>query len=214
MNSVYEKIKGHRIVPVIAIEKLEDALPLADALIEGGLPLIEITFRTPAAAPVIAKLNQERPGILLGAGTILTLDELKTAIDNGASFGVAPGLNPLIVEEALKNNFPFMPGVMTPSDLEAGLSLGLTNFKFFPAGAAGGVPYLSSLSAPYSHKRIQFVPTGGVNTANLNDYLNLYSVMAVGGTWIAKSGDIKSGSWGKIIANCQEAKSIIVTENA
>ncbi len=212
MNSVYEKIKSHRVVPVIAIENLEDAVPLADALIEGGLPLIEITFRTSVAAQVISILNSEKPGILLGAGTILTADELKAAVDNGASFGVAPGLNPKIVEEALKNNFPFMPGVMTPTDLEMGLSLGLRNFKFFPAGAAGGVSYLSSLSAPYSHKGIQFVPTGGVNTGNLAEYLDLSAVMAVGGTWIAKSTDIKSGNWEKITANCREVHSLLLSD--
>jgi 2-dehydro-3-deoxyphosphogluconate aldolase/(4S)-4-hydroxy-2-oxoglutarate aldolase len=204
MSEIYTKIKQHRVIPVIAIERLEDALPLADALIEGGLPLIEITFRTKVAADVIATLNEQKPDMLLGAGTILTLDELKKAIDNGATFGVAPGLNPVIVEEALKNDFPFMPGIMTPSDLEMGLSLGLTNFKFFPAGAAGGVAYLSSLSAPYSHKGVQFVPTGGVNTKNLNEYFDLKTVMAVGGTWIAKSADIASGNWEKIKSNCQE----------
>jgi 2-dehydro-3-deoxyphosphogluconate aldolase/(4S)-4-hydroxy-2-oxoglutarate aldolase len=205
MSDVYEKIRKHRIIPVIAIENYEDAIPLAEALIQGGLPLIEITYRTDVAAQVIGKLKKQTPDILLGAGTILTLDELKSAIDNGAAFGVAPGLNPVIVEEALKNDFPFMPGIMTPSDLESGLNLGITNFKFFPAGAAGGVSYLSSLSAPYSHKGVQFVPTGGVNLSNLNDYLGLKTVIAVGGTWIAKSADIKSGDWAKIRSNCREA---------
>jgi 2-dehydro-3-deoxyphosphogluconate aldolase/(4S)-4-hydroxy-2-oxoglutarate aldolase len=188
MKSVYDKIKDHRIIPVIAIEQVEDALPLADALIEGGLPLIEITFRTKSATEVI---------------------ELKSAMDNGATFGVAPGLNPLIVEEALKNNFPFMPGIMTPSDLETGLSMGLTNFKFFPAGAAGGISYLSSLSAPYAHKDVQFVPTGGINTNNLKEYLEMKTVIAVGGTWIAKSADIGSGKWEKIKSNCQEAIKLV-----
>jgi 2-dehydro-3-deoxyphosphogluconate aldolase/(4S)-4-hydroxy-2-oxoglutarate aldolase len=209
MKSVYDKIKDHRIIPVIAIEQVEDALPLADALIEGGLPLIEITFRTKSATEVITKLNKERPDMLLGAGTVLTLDELKSAMDNGATFGVAPGLNPLIVEEALKNNFPFMPGIMTPSDLETGLSMGLTNFKFFPAGAAGGISYLSSLSAPYAHKDVQFVPTGGINTNNLKEYLEMKTVIAVGGTWIAKSADIGSGKWEKIKSNCQEAIKLV-----
>jgi len=209
MNDIYTKLKNHRIIPVIAIERLEDALSLADALIEGGLPLIEITFRTKVAAEVISNLKNKKPEMLLGAGTILNLDELKAAIDNGAAFGVAPGLNPSIVEEALKNDFPFMPGIMTPSDLETGLSMGITNFKFYPAGAAGGVAYLSSLSAPYSHKGVQFVPTGGVNPDNLNEYLGLKTVMAVGGTWIAKSADINSGNWEKIKSNCQEANKIL-----
>ena len=110
---------------------------------------------------------------------------------------------PVIVKEALKNNFPFMPGIMTPSDLEKGLSLGITNFKFFPAGTAGGDSYLSSLAAPYSHKGVQFVPTGGINKGNLKDYLSLDTVMAVGGTWIAKPADINTGNWEKIRTNCR-----------
>ena len=209
VNDIKARLLKHRIIPVVAIEKEEDALPLADALIAGGLPLIEITFRTAVASAVIAKLHTERAEILLGAGTILTIDELKAAMDNGASFGVAPGFNPKIVEESLINNFPFMPGVMTPTDLEAALSLGVQNFKFFPAEAAGGVKYLSSLSAPYAHRQIQFVPTGGINLTNLADYLSLKSVMVVGGTWIAKSADINAGAWKAITSNCKKARSII-----
>jgi 2-dehydro-3-deoxyphosphogluconate aldolase/(4S)-4-hydroxy-2-oxoglutarate aldolase len=157
----------------------------------------------------MAIIKKERPEILLGAGTILTLDELKMAIDIGAAFGVAPGFNPKIVQESLKNNFPFMPGVMTPTDLEGALSLGIQIFKFFPAEAAGGAKYLSSLSAPYSHRNIQFIPTGGVNLLNLTEYLLLKSVMAVGGTWIAKSVDINNGAWETVTKNCLEAKKVI-----
>jgi len=209
MNQIKEKLSNHRVIPVIAIENKADALPLADALIEGGLPLIEITFRTAAASEVIAELNKQRPEILLGAGTILKTDDLKKAMDNGATFAVAPGFNPKIVEESLKNNFPFMPGIMTPSDLEGALSLGIQYFKFFPAEAAGGVKYLTSISAPYSHRQIKFIPTGGINLSNLTDYLNLDSVLAVGGTWIAKSHDISSGAWGTITSNCREVRKII-----
>jgi 2-dehydro-3-deoxyphosphogluconate aldolase/(4S)-4-hydroxy-2-oxoglutarate aldolase len=209
VNDIKARLLKHRIIPVVAIEKEEDALPLADALIAGGLPLIEITFRTAVASAVMAKLHTERAEILLGAGTILTIDELKVAMDNGASFGVAPGFNPKIVEESLKNNFPFMPGVMTPTDLEAALSLGIQNFKFFPAEAAGGVKYLSSLSAPYTHRHIQFVPTGGINPTNLADYISQKVVMAVGGTWIAKLADINAGAWEAITSNCKKARSII-----
>ena len=211
MYNVYDKLKKYRIVPVIAIDDPDKALPLADALIEGGLPLIEITFRTSAAAEVIARLRRERTDLLVGAGTVLTRDDLKSAIDNGALFGVAPGFNPKIIEEALKNNFPFMPGIMTPSDIEAGLALGIQTFKFFPAEAAGGIKYLTSIAAPYLHKKIKFVPTGGVNITNLRDYLSIDSVMAVGGTWIAKSDDLKSGNWEKIRSNCRAALNKIQT---
>ncbi|MCK4823906.1 bifunctional 4-hydroxy-2-oxoglutarate aldolase/2-dehydro-3-deoxy-phosphogluconate aldolase, partial [bacterium] len=150
MGIIEAKIKEHKIIPVIGIEKMDDVLPLADSLTEGGLPLIEITFRTKIAPEAIKLLQKERPEMLIGAGTVLTNDELELAIDNGAAFGVAPGFNPKIVEEALKNNFFFMPGILTPSDLEAALSMGINVFKFFPAEAAGGVKYLKSLSAPYT----------------------------------------------------------------
>jgi 2-dehydro-3-deoxyphosphogluconate aldolase/(4S)-4-hydroxy-2-oxoglutarate aldolase len=209
MNQIVEKFSKHRVIPVIAIENKVDALPLADALLAGDLPLIEITFRTSVASDVIAELHKKRPEILLGAGTILKIEELKKAMDNGATFAVAPGFNPEIVAEALKNNFPFMPGIMTPSDLEGALSLGLQYFKFFPAEAAGGVKYLSSISAPYSHRQIKFVPTGGINLSNLTDYLSLESVLAVGGTWIAKSHDINAGAWETIASNCREVRKIV-----
>jgi 2-dehydro-3-deoxyphosphogluconate aldolase/(4S)-4-hydroxy-2-oxoglutarate aldolase len=208
MGIIEAKIKEHKIIPVIAIEKMDDVLPLADSLTEGGLPLIEITFRTKIAPEAIKLLQKERPEMLIGAGTVLTNDELELAIDNGAAFGVAPGFNPKIVEEALKNNFFFMPGILTPSDLEAALSMGINVFKFFPAEAAGGVKYLKSLSAPYTHKNIQFIPTGGINIQNLKDYLDLKEVIAVGGTWLAKATDIDTRQWDMIIKKCQAAKSL------
>jgi 2-dehydro-3-deoxyphosphogluconate aldolase/(4S)-4-hydroxy-2-oxoglutarate aldolase len=208
MSEIKDKIKEHKIVPVIAIEKMDDILPLADSLIEGGLPLIEITFRTKIALEAIKLLSKERSEMLLGAGTVLTMDELKAAIDNGAAFGVAPGFNPKIVEEALKNNFLFMPGILTPTDLEGALSLGINAFKFFPAEAAGGVNYLKSLSAPYTHKNIQFIPTGGINIQNLKDYLNLKEVLAVGGTWLAKKADFETEQWDMIVKKCQAARSL------
>ena len=205
MNDIFEKISKYKIIPVIAINDREKALPLADALCEGGLPLIEITFRTAAAATVISRLQKERPDMLIGAGTILTLEDLKAAIDAGAAFAVAPGFNPKITEAALRYSFPFMPGIMTPTDIEAGLVMGIQHFKFFPAEAAGGTKYLSGISAPYMHKNIKFVPTGGVNTSNLQDYLRMNSVLAVGGTWIARSEDIESANWFKIKSNCLDA---------
>jgi len=205
MNDIVAKLSKYKIVPVIAIDDPDHALPLADALSEGGLPLIEITFRTSAAAAVLAILRRERPNMLLGAGTILTAEDLKAAIDAGADFAVAPGLNLKICEAALKNNFPFMPGIMTPTDIEAGMTLGLQYFKFFPAEAAGGVTYLSSIAAPYLHKNIRFIPTGGVSAINLQDYLKMKSVLAVGGTWIARSEDIHAADWPRIKEKCLEA---------
>ena len=203
--SVYEQIATLKVVPVIAIESPDAALSLADALIEGGLPIAEITFRTQAAAAVIRKMSDERPSLLVGAGTILTLDNLKAAVDAGAKFGVAPGFNPKTVEAAQKRNFPFVPGVCTPTDVEAALACGCKILKFFPAGAMGGLDMLKSLIAPYGHTGVQFMPTGGVSPANLGEYLATKGVIACGGTWIATKDDIAGGTWDLIAARCREA---------
>ncbi|MBO8130991.1 MAG: bifunctional 4-hydroxy-2-oxoglutarate aldolase/2-dehydro-3-deoxy-phosphogluconate aldolase [Candidatus Marinimicrobia bacterium] len=207
--NIKEQIEKYRIVPVIAIENADDALTLADSLIEGGLPIIEITFRTAAAGKVIEILKRERSEMIIGAGTVLTVDNLKRAIDSGASFAVAPGLNRNVVEEALKLGFNFMPGVMTPSDVELALSYGLNILKFFPAEVAGGVNYLKSMSAPYKHTGVKFIPTGGINTGNLKDYLSCNVVLAVGGTWIAKKEDISAHKWNIIKNRCKEALKIL-----
>ena len=208
-NEIFEKMAGFRIVPVIAIDSEEHAVPLADALIKGGLPLAEITFRTSAAAAVIRKIKKERADILIGAGTILTLENLHSAIDAGAVFGVAPGLNPDIVLEAAKLSFPFIPGVITPSEIEKALSIGCRLLKFFPAGDAGGAKMIKSLSGPYSHTGVKFMPTGGVTVENIKDYLEIPAVAAVGGTWIAKREDISAGSWEKIEENCRQALQLV-----
>ena len=202
--SVFEYVTKLKVVPVIAMESQDAALLLADALIEGGLPIAEITFRTAAAAAVIRKMADERPGLLVGAGTILTLDNLKAAIDSGAKFGVAPGFNPKTVEAAQKMNFPFVPGVCTPSDVEAALSCGCKILKFFPAGAMGGLSMLKSLIAPYCHTGVQFMPTGGVSPANLGEYIATKGVIACGGTWLATKDDIAEGKWDTITARCRE----------
>jgi 2-dehydro-3-deoxyphosphogluconate aldolase/(4S)-4-hydroxy-2-oxoglutarate aldolase len=208
-RAVNEKIGEIRIVPVVAIESVDSAVPLADALAGGGLPVAEITFRTEAAAEVMQKLRKERPDVMVGAGTILTVENLRKAADCGAVFGVAPGLNPKVVEEALKLGFPFAPGVMTPSDVEAGLGYGLEVLKLFPAGAAGGPKYLKSLAAPYAHTGVKFIPTGGVNRDNLGDYLDMAAVLAVGGTWIAKKDAIAAGEWDTIKANARAAAEFV-----
>ena len=207
--SIVDLIACWKVVPVIAIESPGAALSLADALIEGGLPIAEITFRTEAAAAVIRKMTQERPGVLVGAGTILTLDNLNAAIDSGAGFGVAPGFNPKIVEAAQERGFPFVPGVCTPSDVEAALSSGCTVLKFFPAGAMGGLTMLKSLLAPYGHTGVQFMPTGGVSPANLGEYLATKGVIACGGTWIATKEDIAENRWELIASRCREVVALI-----
>lgn len=209
MSSVLDRVAELGVVPVIAIDSVSHALPLADALIEGGLPVVEITFRTAAAAEVIRVLARERPALIVGAGTVLTPETVQTAVDAGARFAVAPGLNPRVVEAAQELNLPFLPGVANPSDIEAGLELGCKLLKFFPAEALGGTKLLSALSAPYKHTGVRFMPTGGASPANLESYLKIDTVAAVGGTWIAKKEDMAEGKWNEIAQRCREARAIV-----
>jgi 2-dehydro-3-deoxyphosphogluconate aldolase/(4S)-4-hydroxy-2-oxoglutarate aldolase len=207
--SVLDRLARLGVVPVIAIENVEAAIPLADALLQGGLPVVEITFRTAAAAEVIRRIAQERPQLVVGAGTVLTAANLEAAKASGAAFAVAPGLNPQVVKQAQQLGLPFLPGVATPTDIEAALALGCKLLKFFPAEALGGVGMIQALSAPYKHAGVRFVPTGGVNTANLENYLKLDTVAAVGGTWIAKKEDLAAGNWEDIRNRCKAALQVV-----
>lgn len=208
VNQVIEK---YRVVPVIAIEDANAALPLADALLEGGLPIAEITFRTAAAADVIDTMARMRPELFVGAGTLLSTQNVEDAIKAGAKFGVAPGCNLETVDFAMANGFPFMPGVCTPSDIEAALSIGCTMLKFFPAGAMGGVKMLKALYGPYKHMGVRFMPTGGVTADNLAEFLAQPGVAACGGTWIATSADIAAGNWTAIKDRCKQVAEIVAS---
>ncbi|HEX4264073.1 MAG TPA: bifunctional 4-hydroxy-2-oxoglutarate aldolase/2-dehydro-3-deoxy-phosphogluconate aldolase [Verrucomicrobiae bacterium] len=213
-EEIFSRIAQLGVVPVIAIENAEAAIPLADALIAGGLPVVEITFRTAAAAEVIRRIAKERPQLIVGAGTVLTAANLEAAKTSGAAFAVAPGLNPQTVKQSQAIGLPFVPGVATPSDIELGLSLGCKFLKFFPAESNGGVGMLEALSAPYKHTGIRFMPTGGVNPANLESYLKLDTVAAVGGTWIAKKEDLAGGKWADVLARCKAALEIVAKARA
>ncbi len=208
-KEIFQKLEEHGVVPVIAIESLEAAIPLTDALLEGGLPVIEITFRTEAAADVIQRIAEERPEMLVGAGTVLTVKNFQAAKQCKAKFCVAPGLNPNLVTQAQLHSMPFIPGVATPSDVECGLAIDCSLQKFFPAEANGGVKMLQALSAPYRHTGVKFVPTGGVNMGNIEHYLSLDTVAAVGGTWLAKSNDISTGNWSEITQRCHEVGEVV-----
>ena len=197
------------VIPVIAIDSAEHALPLADALIEGGLPAAEITFRTAAAADAIRALRRERPQLLVGAGTILNVEQLREAKACGAAFGVSPGLNPDIVRQAQAAGLDFCPGVMTPSEIENAMALGLNVLKFFPSELAGGLKMIKALAGPYGHTGLRFIPTGGVSEQNLEAYLAEKLVLAVGGTWIAKKESIAAGKWDEIRQNCRRAVEIV-----
>jgi len=208
-TELFQTLHEYGVIPVIAIDSPELAIPLADALIAGGLPVAEITFRTAAAAEVIATLRKARPEIILGAGTVLTVENLRLAKECGAQFGVAPGLNPEIVEEARRLNLPFIPGVLTPSEIERALGLGAKVLKFFPAEESGGPAMLRALAGPYRHTGIQFMPTGGINAKNLESYLKLDIVLMVGGTWLASREAIAAREWDTIQANCRQAREIV-----
>jgi len=205
MPSPFDRIAEIGILPVIAIENPEHAVPLADALLAGGLPIAEITFRTAAAAEVIARMAKERPALLVGAGTVLDRISLDIAKKSGAQFGLAPGFDAEIVDHAADAGFPFVPGIMTPSELSAAMRRGAQVFKFFPAGTIGGPEALKSISAPFAHLGLKFVPTGGVSLANMADWLKVPGVAAIGGTWIARTEDIRAARWDQITANAREA---------
>jgi 2-dehydro-3-deoxyphosphogluconate aldolase / (4S)-4-hydroxy-2-oxoglutarate aldolase len=205
MPNPFDRIAEIGVLPVIAIENPEHAVPLADALLAGGLPVAEITFRTSAAAEVIARMARERPALLVGAGTVLDRISLDVAKKSGAQFGLAPGFDAEVVDHAADAGFPFVPGIMTPSELSAAMRRGAQVVKFFPAGTAGGPEALKAIGAPFAHLGLKFIPTGGVTLENLAEWLKVPGVAAVGGTWIARTEDIRAQAWDKIAANCREA---------
>jgi 2-dehydro-3-deoxyphosphogluconate aldolase/(4S)-4-hydroxy-2-oxoglutarate aldolase len=203
MNDVFTRIERSGIVPVIKLERSEDARALGRALVEGGLLVAEVTFRTTAAPAAIALLKKEYPELLVGAGTVLTIDQVEAAIAAGAAFAVTPGFNPRIVDACIEKGFPVVPGINSPSQVELALERGLSLLKFFPAEASGGVKMLKALHGPYSD--VRFVPTGGVDTANLASYLALPYVAAIGGSWMVKEELIDSGRFEDVYKLCREA---------
>ncbi|MBD8556115.1 bifunctional 4-hydroxy-2-oxoglutarate aldolase/2-dehydro-3-deoxy-phosphogluconate aldolase [Rhizobium sp. CFBP 8762] len=205
MQNPIDLIASLGVVPVIAIERVSDAVALADALLEGGLPVAEITFRTQAAADVLSTMREARPELCIGAGTILDKANLDRAMDSGARFGLAPGYDPAIVDAAKAAGLPFCPGILTPSDLTLAAARGVRLAKFFPAGIAGGPKALAGISAPFAHLGMRFIPTGGVTEATIGDWLALPQVVAIGGTWIAKTEDIREGRFKDIARNAADA---------
>lgn len=200
-----DRILAKRIVPVVVLDSVESAEPLAEALLAGGLDIMEITFRTAAAEASIERIAARYPEILLGAGTLLEKEQVTRAKNAGAVFGLAPGFNPEIVAAAKAVGLEFSPGVMTPSEVEGALALGCKLLKFFPAEAAGGVSMLKSLAGPYAHTGVRFVPTGGVSSANLSVYLKLPVVAAIGGSWMVDKALVNEGKWAEITRITKEA---------
>ncbi|MES2474586.1 MAG: bifunctional 4-hydroxy-2-oxoglutarate aldolase/2-dehydro-3-deoxy-phosphogluconate aldolase [Verrucomicrobiota bacterium] len=200
-----DRILAKRIVPVVVLDRAESAEPLAEALLAGGLDIMEITFRTAAAEECIRRIAARFPEILLGAGTLLDVGQVKRAKDAGAVFGLAPGLNPDTIAAAREVGLQFSPGVMTPSEVEQALALDCKLLKFFPAEVAGGVNMLKALAGPYGHTGLKFIPTGGVSSGNLEAYLKLPVVAAIGGSWMVDKQLVNDGNWAEITRLTQEA---------
>lgn len=207
MNKVLEEIQKIGIVPVVVLDNEKDAKPLAKALCEGGLPCAEVTFRTKAAEESIRIMAKEYPQMLVGAGTVLTIEQVDRAIKAGAKFIVSPGLNPKIVSYCIEKGIPVTPGCQTPSDIEKALELGLDVVKFFPAEPAGGLPMIKALAAPYTE--VMFMPTGGINPKNVVDYLKFDRILACGGSWMVKGDLVKEGKFDEITALVKEAAKIV-----
>lgn len=203
MMELTEKLFLEGVVPVYSADDAKDAVPVAQALSRGGIGTVEITFRTKAAAQAIANVKKEMPEILIGAGTVLTVDQVKQAVDAGASFIVSPGLNPDVTGYCVEQGIPVIPGCANASDIERAMSFGLTHVKFFPAGALGGAAMIKALSAPYA--QVRFMPTGGVRLDNLTEYISCPSVFAVGGTWIVPKDAVAVQDWGRIEENARGA---------
>lgn len=204
-----KRIADCGIVAVLIIDREDDAVPLAEALLRGGVSAMELTLRTPAAIPALKKICAGVPEMLAGVGTILTPDQAKEAQDAGAAFGVSPGTNPKVLEAAAQRGFSFAPGILTPSDIEAAVGHGCRMLKFFPAEPSGGLAYLKAMSAPYVHLGLRFIPLGGLNAGNMASYLSDPLISALGGSWLAPRDAIKEGRWDAIASLASEAVQII-----
>lgn len=207
MNSTLDQLAAVKIIPVIALDRAEDIIPLGRALAENGLPAAEITFRSDAAAEAIRLLREDQPNMLIGAGTVLNRAQAIAAKEAGATFVVSPGFNPNTVKACQEIGIDIVPGVNNPTAVEAALEMGLTTLKFFPAEASGGINMLKALLAPYGD--IQIMPTGGVNVNNVQEYLGLDRVFACGGTWMVDKTMINEGRWDDIGRLAREAAELV-----
>ena len=207
MNEVLMKIGQMGIVPVVVLNDVKNAVPLAQSLINGGLPCAEVTFRTEAAQQSIAEISKNFPQMFVGAGTVLTTEQVDRAVDAGAKFIVSPGFNPKVVEYCIKKGYPVTPGIMTPTELEMALEFGLDVVKFFPAENAGGLKMIKAMAAPYT--KMKFMPTGGINSQNVRDYLQCDKILACGGSWMVKGDLINSGNFAEIEKLTKEASQIV-----
>ena len=206
MMTIEERFEDFGVVPVVVLDDVKDALPLAKALTEGGLPCAEVTFRTEAAEESIKVMAEAYPDMVVGAGTVLTIEQVDAAVKAGAKFIVSPGFDPEIVDYCLKKEIPIFPGCVTPSEVAQAVKRGLKVVKFFPAEPAGGVAMIKAMAAPYN--QLRFMPTGGIGTQNLKDYLEFNKIICCGGSWMVKADLIKNGEFEKICKLTKEAKEL------
>ena len=207
MDNIFEQIHAAGILPVIALDSADQAVPLAKALAAGGIPAAEVTFRTAAGEESIRRIAQVCPEVLVGAGTVLSIEQADRAIEAGAGFIVSPGTNPAVVRHCLERGVQPIPGVVTPTEIESALGLGLEELKFFPAEPSGGLGMIKALAAPYG--QVRFIPTGGISAANAADYLRYPKVLACGGSWMVKKELVDAGKFSEIQALAAEAAAIV-----
>ena len=213
-KDIIDTIHAFGVIPLTALDTVQDGLEVCEVLCRNGLPILEVTFRTAAAATTIRRAATEFPNMAIGAGTVLTVDDVQKAHDSGAKFAVSPGFNPKIVKRAMDIGLPFFPGVCTPTNIEQALDMGLTVLKYFPAEAAGGIPMLKAMCAPYKHKGVRFMPTGGISAANMGDYLAIPEVVAIGGSWIASKKLVEAKDWATMANEITAAKAAVIAARA
>ena len=202
--TVMERLANSIVVPVVVLEKAEDAVPTARAMLAGGVDTMEITFRTACAPEAIKAVAENCPEVLVGAGTVINLEQCKKAVEMGARFIVSPGFNLEVVQWCIDNGIAVTPGCVTPTEIMSAVNLGLKVLKFFPANVYGGLTAMKALSAPFPG--IKFIPTGGVNGQNIGEYISAPFIHAVGGSWVCAKADINAGNWDKITDLCKEAR--------
>ena len=204
-----KKIQRSRLIAVLVIDRVEDAVPVAEALLRGGVDIMELTLRTPVAIDALKEIRSKLPEMTAGIGTILEKPQVDQVIEADAAFGVSPAVNTEVMEYAREKGLPFGPGIMTPTDIDQSVACGCRLLKFFPAESSGGLKHLKNISAPYAHLGLKFIPLGGINVDNMRDYLHSNLIAAIGGSWLAPRGLIKNQDWHRVEMNASEARAMI-----
>ena len=210
---IIKKFNETKVIAVLVIDELKDAVPLAQALLAGGVDTIELTLRTPVAMDAAQAIKQEVPEMLIGLGTVISVDQVKAAAKTGIDFAVAPGCNPRIITVAREYGLSFAPGIITPTDIEVAIEQGCRVLKYFPAETSGGMKHLKSMAGPYQYLGLQFIPLGGLNLSNASAYLESPLICAIGGSWIARRPLIQAGDWKTITQNAKMIKNLIANIN-